>query len=49
MNKNMPDAEKLSLLSTYQSRFDKLQKDTGIPSTGVLSAKSSDADIAPTT
>ena len=45
-NKNMPDADKLSLLSTYQSHFNKLQKDTGIPSTGVLSAKSSDANVA---
>lgn len=39
--KGLSDDAKLSLLKTYQVRFDKLQKETGIPNTGVLSTTSS--------
>ena len=38
--KGMSDDAKVSLLSVFQTRFDKLQKETGLPSTGTLSASS---------
>ena len=36
---------KLSLLSTYQTRFDKLQKDIGMPSTGTLTNAASEPAV----
>ena len=43
--KGLSDDAKLSLLKTYQARFDKLQRDTGLPSTGALSASSNAPEI----
>jgi hypothetical protein len=43
--KGLSDDAKLSLLKTYQARFDKLQKDTGLPTTGALSATSNGPEI----
>ena len=43
--KGLSDDAKLSLLKTYQARFDKLQMDTGLPSTGTLSATSNAPEI----
>lgn len=39
-NRGMSDDAKVSLLSVFQTRFDKLQKETGLPSTGTLTASS---------
>lgn len=46
--KGLSDEAKLSLLKTYQARFDKLQKDTGLPSTGALSKTSTAPEIVNT-
>ena len=43
--KGMSADAKLSLLSTYQTRFDKLQKDIGMPSTGTLTNAASEPAV----
>ena len=44
-NKGMSPDAKLSLLSTFQTRFDKLQKDIGMPSTGTLTNRASEPAV----